>query len=179
MGDLVDGAWVEVTGHFNDPSAAGCGDPVAIAFCREQFHITRAVPAEIPASELRGVWRATAPSPIDGRTEHAMVWTGSEVVIWGGTSSSDEPGQSVFEGITPRGGAAYDPAADRWRVIPNAPIPGRNLPVTAWTGSEVIVFGGLAGEATRRDGAAWSPATNAGEGSPWPRWTATRRSVVG
>ena len=32
--------------------------------------------------------RETRLPPIDGRTEHAMVWTGSEAVIWGGYESS-------------------------------------------------------------------------------------------
>jgi hypothetical protein len=89
-----------------------------------------------------------------------MAWTGTEAVVWGGFSSSSEPGHSVFDGILPRDGAAYDPATDRWRKIPNAPIPGRTLPIMAWTGREVVVFGGAIADRTRLDGATWNPATN-------------------
>jgi hypothetical protein len=158
---LPESGWFRVTGHFDDPAAIECGEPAEVAWCRERFIVTAVSPVDPPDIVLTGTWKPTAEAPIDGRTQHGLVWTGSEVVVWGGTSSSDDPGQSVFEGITPRDGAAYEPVADRWRLIPNAPIPGRNGPVIAWTGSEVLVFGGRAGEATRVDGAAWSPTTNA------------------
>jgi hypothetical protein len=97
-----------------------------------------------------------------------MVWTGKEAVIWGGVSSS--PDKTVFDGTLPRDGAAYDPATDRWRTVPNAPITGRASPVMVWTGREVVVFGGLVGETSLLDGAAWNPATN--------KWRAIARSPL-
>lgn len=165
---IADGSWVTVTGHFDDESAAACGEPGRVAFCREQFHVTAVVPAEPPAFELRGSWRATALPPIDGRTDHALVWTGSEAVVWGGWASSRD--QSVFEAAAPRGGAAYDPASDRWRIVPDAPIAGRGSPIAAWTGTEVLVFGGWAGEKSPLDGAAWNSVTN--------RWRTIARSPL-
>lgn len=157
---MPDDGWFRVTGHFDDPAAVECGEPAAVASCRERFTVTAVKPVDPPDTVLRGTWRKTAVAPIDGRTEHAMAWTGSEAVVWGGYSSSEDPNQSTFDGILPRGGAAYDPAADAWRLIPNAPIPGRASPLMAWTGQEIIVFGGRIGEATRLDGAAWNPTTN-------------------
>jgi hypothetical protein len=155
---LADGQWATVTGHFDAPSAAKCGDEGLVAFCREQFHVSAIQPVGAPEFVLRGTWRPTRLPPINGRAEHAMVWTGSEAVIWGGFASS--PQQDVFQGVTPAGGAAYDPAADRWRKIPSAPIPGRAHPLMAWTGSEVLVFGGWVDTRTSLDGAAWNPLTN-------------------
>jgi hypothetical protein len=158
--DIADGAWVTVTGHFDDPTAASCGEPGLVAFCREQFHLSTVTSVAPPGFVLPGSWQPTRLPPIDGRSNHAMAWTGTEAVIWGGISSSSDPKHSVFDGVMPRNGAAYDPATDRWRTIPNAPIPGRITPLVVWTGHEVVVFGGQIGEQSRLDGAAWNPATN-------------------
>ena len=154
---LPDGGWFDVTGHFDDPAAIDCGDPGAVAFCRERFIVTAVAVVPAPAFVIPGTWRSTAMPPIDGRTDFGMVWTGTQAVIWGGYESS--PKKSVFIAAAPRGGAAYDPATDRWRTIPDAPIPGRGSPVMVWTGTEVVVFGGRIGEQSRLDGAAWNPAT--------------------
>jgi len=159
VADIADGAWVTVTGHFDDPGALTCGDAGLVAYCREQFHVTAAVPTEPRDTVLRGAWRATALPPIDGRTGHTLTWTGREVVVWGGFASSRT--QNVFEASAPADGAAYDPARDRWRRIPAAPIAGRTDPIAAWTGHEVIVFGGTDGAGTTiLDGAAYDPNLN-------------------
>jgi hypothetical protein len=44
---------------------------------------------------------------------HAVVWTGEEVLVWGGTTGSRDR--------APREGAAYDPATDTWRQLADAP----------------------------------------------------------
>ena len=156
MTDLVDGEWATVTGHFDDPSSASCGNAGLVAFCREQFHVTAIAPADPPDTVLRGTWRATALPPIDGRTGHTLTWTGREVVVWGGVASSRA--QTVFDAVAPADGAAYDPATDQWRRIPAAPIAGRANPIAAWTGREVVVFGGLDGATPAPlDGAAYDP----------------------
>jgi hypothetical protein len=156
---MPDERWFRVTGHFDDPSTSfECGEPGDVAWCRERFIVTAVEPVEPPAFVIPGTWRATRLPPIDGRSEHAMVWTGTEAVIWGGVASS--PDKSVFIGSAPRGGAAYNPATDRWRTIPNAPIPGRNLPIMVWTGQEVLVFGGMIGDRSRLDGAALDPSAD-------------------
>jgi len=73
-------------------------------------------------------WRRGAPGPLRHRDGAVEVWTGSELVIWGGDPDGDS-------------GAAYDPAADRWRAIAPAPIPARCQGTGAWTGREVLVWG--------------------------------------
>ncbi len=78
-------------------------------------------------------WRPLPPSPLTGRRGFARVWTGTELVIWGGA-----PGAGA--GLLGTG-AAYDPGADRWREIEVGPA--RLLPVGLWTGREVIVWGGI------------------------------------
>lgn len=97
-------------------------------------------------------WRRGAPGPLLHREHAAQVWTGSELVIWGGDPDGDS-------------GAAYDPAADRWRPIASAPIPARCQAASAWTGQEVLVWGrpcapaaGLS--ASPGAGAAYDPAAD-------------------
>jgi hypothetical protein len=79
-------------------------------------------------------WRELPPPPHDpSYRQTGVVWTGSEMVVFGGGEVDSE---------TARQGAAYDPDADRWRRIADAPF-GLNLLSAAWSGDEVIVFGSL------------------------------------
>ena len=89
-----------------------------------------------PGAVLAGTWRQTAPAPLAGRTGHVLAWTGTEVIVWGGTAS--RPGQSWI----PRDGAGYNPGSDTWRPIPAAPLPGRERFLAAWSGTELLVWGG-------------------------------------
>lgn len=54
------------------------------------------------------------------------------------------------------------PAGGQWEVIPRSGLAPRSDPVTVWTGKEVFVWGGWAGEPPRRmfnDGALYDPVT--------------------
>jgi hypothetical protein len=63
------------------------------------------------------------------------VWTGREMVVWGGIFG--EPAGT---------GGRYDPGTDQWLPTSPAGAPaGRDLPVGVWTGSHVIVWGGSDG----------------------------------
>lgn len=82
-----------------------------------------------------GTWRLLAAAPVQGRSYPAVVWTGAEMVVWGGSRNGTFVGD----------GAAYNPATDTWRTLPIAPIPGAMKSAVAWTGSEMFVVGGLNG----------------------------------
>jgi hypothetical protein len=83
----------------------------------------------------------------------ATAWTGRQLVVWGG----GEGGGGNWEPSA--AGAAYDPAADRWELLPEAPVPGRIGASAVWTGHEVLFWGGQAGAGTIvADGAAYDPA---------------------
>ncbi|MCA1846942.1 MAG: hypothetical protein LC792_27850, partial [Actinobacteria bacterium] len=89
----------------------------------------------------------------------ATAWTGSRVMFWGGGSTDNNPGDVPPATITP-GGAAYDPAADRWDALPAAPLTPRARATAVWTGRELIVWGGEGDESHRaqfEDGAAYTP----------------------
>src|ERR1043166_5701673 len=79
-------------------------------------------------------WTATntdnAPS---GRTDYAAVWTGAEMIVWGGEN---------FSGVLNTGGR-YDPGTDSWTITSVSNVPtGRAFHTAIWTGSEMIVWGG-------------------------------------
>ncbi len=79
-------------------------------------------------------WTATstagAPS---GRSAHAAVWTGSQMIVWGG---------ATFSGVSNLGGR-YDPLADAWTPTARGTAPPARQDHTAvWTGSLMIVWGG-------------------------------------
>lgn len=101
-----------------------------------------------------GSWRPIAAAPISARVEHTAVWTGHEMVIWGGgTYPVDEPDEAM--------GAAYDPTTDHWRVLPQASISRRWAQNATFTGREVLIWGGLGPDGELADGAAYDPATDA------------------
>ena len=80
-------------------------------------------------------WTATSlTNAPDAREGHAAVWTGSEMIIWGG----EGPGY-----MSMNSGGRYDPSTDTWTVASTTNAPGAREDHTAvWTGSEMIIWGG-------------------------------------
>lgn len=125
-----------------------------------------------------GEVRDTAPSPLRGRSSMASVWTGTEMIVWGG----EVPGEQFADG------AAYDPVTDSWRLLAPSPLSARNAPAAVWTGDEVLLWGGHAPGTDARDGAAYNPATDswrsiadapiASASSPQAVWTGEQMLVV-
>src|SRR5438309_3555821 len=68
------------------------------------------------------------------REDHTAVWTGSEMIVWGGLDSS---------GYDVNTGGRYNPITDSWTApsTTNAPA-GRQVHTAVWAGSEMIVWGG-------------------------------------
>jgi hypothetical protein len=57
--------------------------------------------------------------------------------------------------------AAYDPEGDTWRLLPPPPIKSRLGPQSAYTGQEILVWGGVGvGLEPLADGAAYDPETD-------------------
>ncbi len=96
-------------------------------------------------------WTAIAQSPLSARAGAGAVFTGSEVVVWGGYGE----GESALGD-----GAAYDPETDRWRMLPDAPIPPAIPVATVWTGEEVLVWGSTDRSAASTEGAVYDPRTD-------------------
>jgi N-acetylneuraminic acid mutarotase len=73
-----------------------------------------------------------------GRGGHVAVWTGTEMIVWGGAGF----GVGAFDTAHPfADGGAYNPATHTWRSI-SAPNTGLFGAASAWTGTEMLVWGG-------------------------------------
>ena len=83
----------------------------------------------------------------------SAVWTGTEMIAWGGIVFNGRG-----DGYSDEGGL-YDPVADHWRQTSSelAP-PGRWVHAAIWTGTEMIVWGGLDDDGVRDDGRRFVPA---------------------
>jgi hypothetical protein len=84
--------------------------------------------------------------PLAPRSGHSVIWTGSEMIVWGGWG--DENGDVRFAD-----GAAFDLESGVWRVIAESPLTPRRDHQAAWTGEEMLIVGGDG----PRDGAAYDP----------------------
>lgn len=109
-------------------------------------------------------WHTVSAAPLSARTDHGAVWTGHEMVIWGGLDN---------ESVAVNDGAAYDPATETWRKLAAGPLTPRIEPFLAWTGTEMLVWGGVNDETdTVVDAAAWNPSTDQWRTFPAPPLTA-------
>ena len=102
----------------------------------------------MPVADAAAPWPSTSSSPADGvcvgdvwaegsvlnglpdgRTGHTALWTGSEMLVWGGKGTQT--------------GMRYDPATDVWTPMSTTSAPeARFAHVAVWTGSQMIVWGG-------------------------------------
>lgn len=78
-------------------------------------------------------WQPLPAAPIVGRLGPSGVWTGTEMIVWGGYARSEDVGQASD-------GAIYDPAARAWRTIASAPAGVQGGAAVAWTGDEMLVW---------------------------------------
>ena len=73
------------------------------------------MPLAVPGS---AGWTRLPRAPIAPRSEYAAVWTGKEMIVWGGYSGNTQYGD----------GAAYDPATRTWTKLAAGPWPVRTSP---------------------------------------------------
>lgn len=152
--DPADGSWTRVP-----PAPVGRADHTAVWTGEEMLVWGGEQQRTEGASLLRsgeafdprtGTWRELAQGPLSGRSLHTAVWTGREMVVWGGTLDGDTTD-----------GAAYDPATDTWRELAPAPLPARAAHTAVWTGREMVVWGGIGIDGVpSADGAAYDPAAD-------------------
>jgi putative metal-binding protein/Kelch motif protein len=92
---------------------------------------------------LSDSWIATSvPGWNAGRSYHSAIWTGTEMIVWGG--SQLPVGSSGWSGVV-NDGLSYNPASDTWvglGSLPGSPSP-RAKQAAIWTGTEMIIFGGV------------------------------------
>ena len=88
------------------------------------------------------------------RARHVAVWTGSAMVVWGGSTGTTT-------GNNLGGGGVYDLQTSRWTAtsMVDAPSP-RQRATAVWTGSRMIIWGGRDGANMLADGASYDPVAN-------------------
>jgi hypothetical protein len=115
---------------------------------------------ELPAATGRHSW---TPMSSDGAHRgvvgHSAVWTGSEMLVFGGEDLVQNG-----EYYTPAlidGGGSYDPDTDQWTTLPTEGAPSaRQWHAAVWTGTEMIIWGGYdGGGPLLGDGARYNPTT--------------------
>jgi N-acetylneuraminic acid mutarotase len=104
-------------------------------------------------------WIATSTTNApDARPSHTAVWTGHEMIVWGGGGQGDKALNT---------GGRYNPSTNTWIATSTINAPNPRIKHTAvWTGSEMIAWGGLINAAAQFDsGGRYNPSANT--------WTAT------
>ena len=97
-------------------------------------------------------WSQGALDPVpDRRYEHTAVWTGAEMIVWGGRGTT-----GFFDT-----GLRYDPATDSWSKISSVGAPsGRFGHAAVWTGEVMVVWGARSLGPPTNTGGQYDPATD-------------------
>src|SRR6266851_5702925 len=141
---------------FGSLFASGVSAQQVSFLARRDFPVGSS-PASVAVRDFNGdgvhsPWTATntvgAPS---GREAHTAVWTGSEMIVWGG-----------FDRFGPfNTGGRYNPTTDSWIVTSTTDTPtARSHHAAVWSGSEMIVWGGFDGFGAFNTGGRYNPTTD-------------------
>jgi hypothetical protein len=122
-------------------TAAGCNRGVASEQARD------------PWRDVKSGW-TKLPSPPVSRTDAATVWTGSDLLLFGGCP------ESARECTATKQGYEFDPLTGIWRGMPPAPRAGVSPTRGVWTGGEAIFLDyGAPGTGARVTGQAFDPSS--------------------
>jgi N-acetylneuraminic acid mutarotase len=154
-------------------------DPAAVEAVAHPLSYVAPAVNDCPSTDEWDTSGALALVP-EARSFPVVVWTGSEMLVWGGTGDTK--------------GEAYDPAIDSWRPLSTqgAPLP-RRAATSVWTGTEMIVWGGYSNTGPTQvlaTGARYAPATDtwvplpdagapAGRGGHTAVWTGSEMIIWG
>ena len=87
------------------------------------------------------------------RADHSAVWTGKEMLVWGGTQD--------WSATFYNDGGKYNPGTNTWTTISPAGAPtGRYGHAAYWTGQRMIIWGGTNTSVFYGDGALYNPVTS-------------------
>jgi hypothetical protein len=135
-----------------DRSRSGAGDLLGVKVPRTSYRLPE-ISAWAECTDDTWAATTTVNAP-DVREFYTAVWTGNEMIVWGGLN---------FTSGRLNTGGRYDPSTDSWIAtsLNNAPSP-RDYHSSVWTGTEMIVWGG---EVETNTGGRYNPITD--------NWTAT------
>lgn len=141
---------------------------IAALLCLQPYVAPSSAAASQP--EWAPVGQSLSPSKRQG---HSAIWTGSRMIVWGGTAAGSFP----TSGGPLADGGAYLPATDQWQPIAPSFLTPRSNHVAVWTGSKMIVWGGFTGASSLRDGGIFDPSSNTWTELPadGPNWRSGMR----
>jgi N-acetylneuraminic acid mutarotase len=114
-------------------------------------------------------WTATNLVNATARATHTAVWTGSEMIVWGGVECS--PNCSYLNT-----GGRYNPSTDSWTATSTTDTPeARSGHTAVWTGSEMIVWGGYGAGTYFHTGGRYNPSTDSWTPTSTTNWPIGRR----
>ena len=99
------------------------------------------------------------PFTLAGRAGPTAVWSGNEMIVWGGYSQNvGFPPTFTYFGT----GARYHPASNTWAMLPLTGVPtGRTAHTAVWNGEEMLIWGGQGNAGSTNTGARYNPSLNA------------------
>jgi len=138
------GSW-GASAEFQTPNGTAAAD------------VSYTLPAISDGAACSDIWAATnATNTPTARASHTAVWTGTEMIVWGGSTGSSYLNT----------GGLYNPGTDSWTATSTTNAPDARASHTAvWTGTEMIVWGGNDGSNFLNTGGRYNPGTDS--------WTAT------
>jgi hypothetical protein len=151
----------KTTDHLKLSTVAWPKEPLASWLARAENQVAPISPPAIgyalptvAAGCTDDSWTPTS-GPPDSRVGHTAVWTGNEMIVWGGFQPAN------FFGTPFNTGGRYDPSTDNWTTtsLTHAPA-GRNGHTAVWTGSEMIVWGGNNLHNNLKTGGRYNPSTD-------------------
>ena len=150
-----DEGWTVVRAPFVDESS------VAVATDGDVVFAVAGRPDVSPAAAVldprRKQWRDLPDPPLTARTGASVVWTGTDVIVWGGSQAERNAAD----------GATYSPASGRWRPIVDAPQP-RAHHASVWLDRRMVVVGGQVGPLPATDALVYDPGADAWSVIPGP-----------
>ena len=92
-------------------------------------------------------------NPPTARSKHTAVWTGTEMIVWGGALDSGRTSTNT--------GGRFNPSTNTWTALSTDGAPSARYGHAAiWTGTEMIIWGGQQGISLQKSGGRYNPSTN-------------------
>lgn len=164
--DAIAQHWEVVNAHYSNLNYFGGGTFPATAIVMSEteqntnlqaagFSLTGSI--YIPVSiQSSGIFNWSYPPSTTNapsiRGEHTAVWTGTQMIIWGGA----DPYAIVFF----NDGKSYSIATNSWQTISSSGLETRSYHSAQWSGTEMLIWGGINNEYTFGNGAKYNPQNN-------------------
>jgi len=143
--------------NLNASGQSGVASGGVVLSATENAALAAAGYVKIGTMQGIDTWQQRSPRSLPaGRSLHTAVWTGSEMIVWGGSA-----GTSAYF----NDGARYNPATDNWTAISTNGAPVARQDHTAvWSGTEMIIWGGRTNTSSGSEvnsGGRYNPVANA------------------